>query len=572
MSFLGIFLQILSILLFILDTLGCAALIIVDEITANDPELIAVVALMWLSGLFICLCVLGAGIALRQVAKLKKRVKVLEDRTLALSYGAHMTIPSTPIVPMAPTQPIPTAATQPLPVVPEQPAPIVPEQPVFVTPDQPTPPEYVEPAEAVDPTSYEQPSFQPASDAPAQAPASSLSKKKWLFIAIGGAVAVLILIVILLVIAMKSDNNSSIEAPPMEEIQAEQSEEVEQQEDQQVEAAVENTFPVQFGESIDHPDFSMFFHSVEIYDEYSYDTSEYSSTSLYVEPGYKLLVFTGHFTNLGTSSISESVFSRTMLINGEVLIDGYDVRMNFLRANSYEIDPYTDLEFVVYANLPEKLAEQFETATLTIGFNDDLSVPVTVWDMEGNSTVEVDTTYSLIGSLDDNTAELEEMQAAAMEEMQAAAMEEAGLAGNTPISLGETIYANNYEFTLKNVELCYEVFPPNTSSVYSSYVTESGKVFVHVEADIKNIMPRDIRIDDLYTASALYNGAYPYSGFTVVNDDNRFDWVGSYVAATPLETVGTHSIIECPVEVDESGNSVIVTIYIDDVAYDYVLR
>ena len=117
--------------------------------------------------------------------------------------------------------------------------------------------------------------------------------------------------------------------------------------------------------------------------------------------------------------------------------------MNFLRANSYEIDPYTDLEFVVYANLPEKLAEQFETVTLTIGFNDDLSVPVTVWDMEGNSTVEVDTTYSLIGSLDDNTAELEEMQAAAMEEV--------GLAGNTPISLGETIYASNYEFTLKNV-------------------------------------------------------------------------------------------------------------------------
>ena len=90
MSFLGIFLQILSILLFILDTLGCAALIIVDEITANDPELIAVVALMWLSGLFICLCVLGAGIALRQVAKLKKRVKVLEDRTLALSYDAPL--------------------------------------------------------------------------------------------------------------------------------------------------------------------------------------------------------------------------------------------------------------------------------------------------------------------------------------------------------------------------------------------------------------------------------------------------------------------------------------------------
>ena len=149
---------------------------------------------------------------------------------------------------------------------------------------------------------------------------------------------------------------------------------------------------------------------------------------------------------------------------------------------------------------------------------------------------------------------------------------EAAPESNALISMGETVYADGYEFTLKNVEMSYEVLPPNTSSVYSSYPAPSGKVYVHVEADVKNTMQRDIRIDELYTASALYDGAYPYEGFTIVNDDNRFDWVGSYVAATPLETVGTHSLIECPVEVDESGNSVIVTINIDGERYDYILR
>ncbi len=561
MSFLGIFLQILSILLFIADTLGCAALIIVDEITANDPELIVIVAIMWLLGLFLSLWVLGSGIALRQIAKLKKRVTLLEERTFALSYGAPIT-PATSYRSMSatPFHPTPGAPIQPTHAAPIQPTPV---QSTSVVSEQSVSTEPTVPAEELEQSVPIQTPVSPISDVPEKTPLNALFKKKWIFFAIGGAAAVLLLVIILIIAATKNPTDSSVEMPPMGTSQNETEGNMGSQEEQQVEASVENTLSIQMGESIDHKDFSMFFHDLDIFDEYSYDTSDYSSTSLYVEPGYKLLVFTGHFTNLGTSSISESSFSRTMLINGEVLIDGYDVRMNFLRSNSYEIDPYTDLEFVVYANLPEKLASQFETATLTIGFNEDLSIPTTVWDMNGNSTVEVDTSYSLISGLEDNAAALEEMEDAAIE---------AAPDSNTSISLGETIFTNNYEFTLKNVEVCYEVLPPNTSSVYSSYVTESGKVFVHVEADIKNIMQRDIRIDELYTASALYDGAYPYDGFTVVNDDNRFDWVGSYVAATPLETVGTHSIIECPIEVDESGKSIVVTIYIDGVPYDFILR
>ena len=40
MGFLGGFLQFFSFLLMIADTVGCVALIIVDEITADDPELL----------------------------------------------------------------------------------------------------------------------------------------------------------------------------------------------------------------------------------------------------------------------------------------------------------------------------------------------------------------------------------------------------------------------------------------------------------------------------------------------------------------------------------------------------
>ena len=140
------------------------------------------------------------------------------------------------------------------------------------------------------------------------------------------------------------------------------------------------------------------------------------------------------------------------------------------------------------------------------------------------------------------------------------------------ISIGDVITTNDYELTLKNVEFTYEVLPPNTSSVYTSYPAESGKVYVHVSADVKNIMQRDIRIEELFTANVLYDGKYKYNGFTIVDDDNGFDWVESYVAATPLETCGAHSLIECPVEVDTSGKPVSVTITIGNTNYEYVLR
>ena len=48
------------------------------------------------------------------------------------------------------------------------------------------------------------------------------------------------------------------------------------------------------GDKIDNENFTMTFDSMEILDEYSYKTSEYSSTSLYVESGYKLLLVMGN--------------------------------------------------------------------------------------------------------------------------------------------------------------------------------------------------------------------------------------------------------------------------------------
>ena len=335
----------------------------------------------------------------------------------------------------------------------------------------------------------------------------------------------------------------------------------------------QDAIPVSLGGSINHERFTMTFDSVEVLDDYSYKTSEYSSTSLFVEDGYKLLLVKGHFTNLSTETISDSSFVRTALVNGTYKADGFDVRINFLRNTSFEIDPYTDLDYVMYVNIPEKLANMYETVTFTIGFNNDMSYPVTVWNVDGTKTVETDHLYSF--SSDGSAAPEAEAPAAEAPAAEAApaATEAPMVPSANTISIGDTIYTDEYEFTLTNVELTYEVLPPNTSSVYTSYVAETGKVYAHVQASVKNTMTRDLRINELFTTSVLYDGKYPYTGFAVVNDgDNSFDWVGSYVAATPLETCIAHGLVECPAEVDTSGNSVVITMNIGGTEYQYTLR
>lgn len=153
--------------------------------------------------------------------------------------------------------------------------------------------------------------------------------------------------------------------------------------------------PLSIGDSIDNDNFLMTFDSMELLDEYKYSTSEYSSTSLYIEDGYKLVVVKGHFENKATSAITDSAFSLSALVNGSYELDEHDVRMNFQRDKYFEIDAYTDQDYVLYINIPNKLAEQFETAEFSIGFNDDLSMITTVYNSDGTKTIEVDNLYTL---------------------------------------------------------------------------------------------------------------------------------------------------------------------------------
>lgn len=144
---------------------------------------------------------------------------------------------------------------------------------------------------------------------------------------------------------------------------------------------------------------------------------------------------------------------------------------------------------------------------------------------------------------------------------------------NLELKNGKKITTDDYEFTLDKVEFSYEVAPSDKSGIYDTYQAESGKVYIDVQANLKNLMKRDIRVDELFSCIATYDDEYKYEGFAAVEDGNQFVWVSSYTAATPLETVKVHYLIECPKEVDTSKKPLSIAISLaDGITYSYNLR
>ena len=222
---------------------------------------------------------------------------------------------------------------------------------------------------------------------------------------------------------------------------------------------------------------------------------------------------------------------------------------NIVGGNAKAMEPLVENRIYVCAEVPRSVAEAYESVAVQFGFKENFAQ----YDPFNDSLETMDYRYEFTPD-DEEQAESTD--------------------ANIPIAIGDTITTDEYEFTLNNVELTYALLPPNTSGFYYSYSAPQGKVYLHVDASIKNLMKRDIRIDELFSVGAVYSDGYEYNGSVVVNNgDANFDWVSSYVAATPLETCHAHGLVECPVEVDQLTDYLCATMKLSDgTVYEYVLR
>ncbi|EJU21174.1 putative lipoprotein [Peptoanaerobacter stomatis] len=140
------------------------------------------------------------------------------------------------------------------------------------------------------------------------------------------------------------------------------------------------------------------------------------------------------------------------------------------------------------------------------------------------------------------------------------------------IEVGQTITSSSAEITIKKIEFSYDVLPDDVSGFYTHYPAEKGHVYIHVDTDVKNIQKQQLEADDILTVTADYNNGYQYSGDPIPEDSSTGFTYANITSIDPLSTLGVRYLIDCPQEVEESQNPVILKFMIDNEEYVYKMR
>jgi hypothetical protein len=144
---------------------------------------------------------------------------------------------------------------------------------------------------------------------------------------------------------------------------------------------------------------------------------------------------------------------------------------------------------------------------------------------------------------------------------------------NKEIIIGELYNSSVCDFSVNRIEFSYDVKPDNPPSYYHHYEAGIGKVFVHLDVDVKNTIKQNLPIDRIGSVTIDYNNGYIYTGFSVHEDsDGDFSSYSFNQSIEPLVKVGVHYLVECPEEVATSSNPVKVIFTVDGQKYEYNLR
>lgn len=140
------------------------------------------------------------------------------------------------------------------------------------------------------------------------------------------------------------------------------------------------------------------------------------------------------------------------------------------------------------------------------------------------------------------------------------------------IEVGDIITTDRMEITIKKIELSYDVLPNDTSSFYTHYPADPGNVYIHIDTDIKNLQKQNLACDDIMTIKADYNNGFTYDSITIPEDKSTGFTYANITSIKPLETFGVRFLIDCPQEVDETENPLVLLFNVDKQNFKYVIR
>ena len=124
------------------------------------------------------------------------------------------------------------------------------------------------------------------------------------------------------------------------------------------------------------------------------------------------------------------------------------------------------------------------------------------------------------------------------------------------------------DFTLDFVNITNDVLPPSPSSYYSHYEAEDGKLYADICISYKNLETANVEADDVISGKLFYGEYYEYTGFSIIEEDNRGDFTYSNITEiSPLSTEYLHYLFEIPEEAKDSEYSLVAEIVIKDEKY-----
>jgi len=117
------------------------------------------------------------------------------------------------------------------------------------------------------------------------------------------------------------------------------------------------------------------------------------------------------------------------------------------------------------------------------------------------------------------------------------------------------------EITIEYMKISKDVKPENPGSVYVQYSAGGGKVYTDMCVAYKNLDTSAIPAYDTMKCKLIYADKYEYSGFSMIEIEDRKNFESSKnVAISPLTTEYVHYLFEVPDEIRTSSE--IIDIYI----------
>lgn len=143
-----------------------------------------------------------------------------------------------------------------------------------------------------------------------------------------------------------------------------------------------------------------------------------------------------------------------------------------------------------------------------------------------------------------------------------------------PLTVGETITVDDEcEFYLDYTDITDDVMPPSPGKWYTHYEAEDGKTYIDVCIAYKNLYTKDKDADEILSGTLIYAGSYQYTGFSIIEEDNRGDFTYSNITSiAPLDLEYVHYLFEVPEVVETSDCSLTVNLNIAGTQYDIVVR